>query len=310
MFLRIDKLPVELPMSPEIDPLAARNVQELLGGRFGEMSTLMNYTFQSFNMRGRDSIKPYYSLISNIAAEEGGHIEIVTAAINSLLNGPRTGFDGSEDPANSPWKDLPGGTLGSHYIAAGQTALPLDARGMPWTGDNVFSSGNLILDLLHNFFLECGARTQKIRVYEMTENASARAMLGYLFVRGGVHAMAYAKALETLTGVEMSKMLPVPNIPSKHFPESRKLMNEGSHLKLYSFSPNDYKDCGVIWNGPAPEGYHENMGPTTNFEFIDAPPEGGNLQHLAGIASSFAPNYMPEEIMEIATKLYMKSKDM
>lgn len=32
-------------------------------------------------------------------------------------------------------------------------------------------------------------------------------MLEYLFVRGGVHALAYAKALETLTGVEMSKML-------------------------------------------------------------------------------------------------------
>jgi len=309
MFLRIDKLPVELPMSPEIDPIAARNVQELLGGRFGEMSTLMNYTFQSFNMRGRESIKPYYSLISNIAAEEGGHIEIVTAAINSLLNGPRTGFDGSEDPLNAPWKDLPGGILGSHYIAAGQTALPLDARGMPWTGDNVFSSGNLILDLLHNFFLECGARTQKIRVYEMTDNVAARAMLGYLFVRGGVHAMAYAKALETLTGVEMSKMLPMPNIPTKHFPESRKLMAEGSHMKLYAFSPNDYKDCASIWSGPAPEGYHENVGPTTNFEFVDAPPAGGDLAHLAGIASSFAPNYAPEEIMEIANKLYAKAKD-
>ena len=44
MFLRIDKLPVELPASPEVDPIAAKNVQELLGGRFGEMSTLMNYT--------------------------------------------------------------------------------------------------------------------------------------------------------------------------------------------------------------------------------------------------------------------------
>ena len=57
MFLRIDRLPVELPASPEVDPMAARNVQELLGGRFGEMSTLMNYTYQSFGMRGRDKIR-------------------------------------------------------------------------------------------------------------------------------------------------------------------------------------------------------------------------------------------------------------
>jgi Mn-containing catalase len=59
MFLRIDKLPVELPASSEVDPIAAKNVQELLGGRFGEMSTLMNYTYQSFAMRGRDAIRPW-----------------------------------------------------------------------------------------------------------------------------------------------------------------------------------------------------------------------------------------------------------
>jgi len=308
MFLRIDKLPVELPASPDIDPIAAKNVQELLGGRFGEMSTLMNYTFQSFNMRGRDKIKPYYSLISNIAAEEGGHIEIVSAAINSLLNGPRTGFDDSENPLDAPWKDLPSGTFGGHYIAAAQTAMPVDARGIPWSGDYVFSSGNLILDLLHNFFLENGARTNKLRVYQMTDNPTARAMLGYLFVRGGVHAMAYAKALETLTGVEMSKMLPLPNIGTYVFPESRKLMDEGSHLKLYKFSPSDYVDAGTIWTGPAPAAYHEGVG-GTEFEFVDAPPTGGPLVDLAGIASSFTPNYAPEEIMEIATKLYNKAKD-
>jgi len=31
---------------------------------------------------------------------------------------------------------------------------------------------------------------------------------------------------------------------------------------------------------------------------------------LAGIASSFAPNYAPEEIFEIATKLYQKAKNL
>jgi len=308
MFLRIDKLPVELPMSPEIDPVAARNVQELLGGRFGEMSTLMNYTFQSFNMRGRDKVKPYYALISNIAAEEGGHIEIVTAAINSLLNGPRKDFDDTENPLDAPWQTLPGGSFSGHYIAGGQTALPVDSRGMPWSGDYVFSSGNLILDLLHNFFLENGARTQKLRVYQMTDNPAARMMLGYLFVRGGVHAMAYAKALETLTGVEMSKMLPIPNIGNATFPEARKFMEQGSHLKLYRFTQGEYAEAATIWNGEAPAAYHENLGGKTKFEFIDAPPEGGNLAHLAGIASSFAPNYAPEEIMEIANKLYGKAK--
>lgn len=308
MFLRIDRLPVELPVSPEVDPIAARNVQELMGGRFGEMSTLMNYTFQSFGMRGRESVRPYYALISNIAAEEGGHIEIVAAAINSCLNGPRTGFDDSENPAESPWKDLPGGILGSHFIGSAQTALPVDSRGIGWTGDYVFSSGNLILDLLHNFFLENGARTQKLRVYEMTDNPAARTMLGYLFVRGGVHALAYAKALESLTGVEMSKMLPIPNIGNATFPEARRFMETGMHLKLYRFSPSDYAEAAPLWSGKAPPAYTEGLGGSDELEFIDAPPDGGRLAELAGIASSFAPNYAPEEILEIATKLYKKAK--
>ena len=33
----------------------------------------MNYTFQSFNFRGRQSARPFY----DIAAEEYGHIELV-----------------------------------------------------------------------------------------------------------------------------------------------------------------------------------------------------------------------------------------
>ena len=85
MITRIDRLGVEPPAPSEPDPAGAAAVQELLGGRFGEMSTLMNYTFQSFNFRGRQAARPFYDLIANIAAEEFGHIELVAAAINTML---------------------------------------------------------------------------------------------------------------------------------------------------------------------------------------------------------------------------------
>ena len=49
--------------------------------------TFMNYTFQSFNFRGRSEMRPFYDLIANIAAEEFGHIELVSYAINLLLTG-------------------------------------------------------------------------------------------------------------------------------------------------------------------------------------------------------------------------------
>ena len=303
MILRIDRLPVELPQPKEADPTAAANVQELLGGRFGEMSTLMNYTYQSFNFRGREKLRPYYALISNIAAEEYGHIELVSASINLLLNGPRKQAESvsEEDPVDAPFETVAGVGNPHHFIATGLGSVCGNSLGQPWRGDYVFASGNLVLDLLHNFFLDNGARTQKLRVYEMTKNPAAREMLGYLFVRGGVHALAYAKALETLTGVEMSKMLPIPRIPNAHFAEARKFEARGAHRQLYRFSVNDYKEVSAVWTGTHPEDGKP-------LEVIDGPPDGGNLADLAGIASSFAPEYAPQEIFDIAMKLYNKAK--
>ena len=82
---------------------------------------------------------------------------------------------------------------------------------------------------------------------------SARAMLGYLLVRGGVHIVAYAKALEKLTGVDVGKLLPIPDISNKRFPEAKKHEAKGLHQILYRFSPNDYKEITQIWTGTHPE---------------------------------------------------------
>ena len=305
MFLRIDKLPVELPQSTKIDPESAAAVQELMGGRFGEMSTFNNYLFQSMNMRGKKQLGAYYQLVANICAEELGHIELVGAAINSLLNGPETGIveEGDEYATGTPIADLVSGMNYNphHFIAAGRNSLPVDATGAPWSGSYVFSSGNLIQDLLHNFFLENSARTNKLRVYQMTKDPAAREMLGYLFVRGGVHRDAYAKAIMKLTGTDLTKMLPIPKIGNAIFPEAKKYMDMGSHTKLYRFSPDDYRDIGQIWNGPVPDGGEA--------EFVDAPPQmAGDHVELAGIGSAFAPDYHPEELFEMAQKLYKAAK--
>ena len=87
MILRIDRIQTEMPPPSSPDPAGAAVVQELLGGKFGEMSTFMNYTIQSFNFRARQQARPFFDLISNIAAEEFGHIELVCTAINTMLTG-------------------------------------------------------------------------------------------------------------------------------------------------------------------------------------------------------------------------------
>lgn len=264
MILRLDRLMTDLPLCRHPSPNSAAAVQELLGGKFGEMSTLMNYTFQSFNFRGRGGLRPFYDLIANIAAEEYAHIELVAYAINLLLTGatPR-----NEEPADGPLEPVKNARNSYHFIASGQQALCGDSQGNFWSGQHVFCSGNLKLDLLHNFFLECGARANKIRVYEMAKEPTARALTGFLLVRGGVHIVAYAKALEKLSGVAVGKLLPIPDISNKRFPESMEHESKGLHRILYRFSPSDYQRVGEIWNGEHPEDGQQLL-------VEDGPPEG------------------------------------
>ncbi len=176
MFKRVNRLLIELPVPEHGDANAAAAVQNLLGGKFGEMSTLNNYMFQSFNFRCKKKLKTFYDLVASITAEEFGHVELVSTTINLLSRG----LTHPGDPDSAPLRrGLKAHNL-QYFIATAQTSYPMDSMGNPWNGTFVHSSGNLIEDMLHNFFLEIGARTQKMRVYEMTDHPTAREMIGYL----------------------------------------------------------------------------------------------------------------------------------
>lgn len=301
MILRIDRLQTELPPPSDPDPNGAAAVQELLGGKFGEMSTFMNYTYQSFNFRNRQGARPFYDLVASIAAEEFGHIELVSATINTMLTGTADApllRGRARRAGGTPLGDVKGVRNTQHYLAPGGAgALVQDSMGKPWTGDNVFSSGDLIEDLTHNFFLETGARSGKLRVYEMVDHPAARALTGYLLVRGGVHQVAYARALENLTGANLMRLFPSPRIPTDKIPECRPHIDRGEHLKLYRFSPSDFLEIGAVFNGPHPE---------TGEPLVVAEepmPEGALANDLPPQPAVFAPGPEPEEIAEIAQRL-------
>ncbi|MGI8579932.1 MAG: manganese catalase family protein [Solirubrobacteraceae bacterium] len=294
MILRVDLWGTELPPPSDPDPRGAADVQELMGGRFGEMSTLMNYTFQSFNFRDKQGARPFYDLIANIAAEEFGHIELVAATINTMLTGVSP--EKNVNATKTPLAGMKGEGNPHHYIAGGLGALPQDSRGMPWTGDNVFSSGDLVQDLTHNFFLETGARNNKLKVYESVDHPASKALTGYLLVRGGVHQVAYARAVEKLTGADLSKLFPSPKIPTDKIPECKPHIKNGSHLKLYRFSPEDYTEIAAVFTGNHPETGEP-------LEVVDSPAPGVPPNDLPPQPAVFAPSYEPEEIVEIATRL-------
>jgi Mn-containing catalase len=293
MIMRLDRLIAEIPPPSDPDPNGASVVQELLGGKFGEMSTFMNYTYQSFNFRNRQGARPFYDLVASIAAEEFAHIELVSTAINTMLTGAakkKAGKKGSlkgvEDTRNT-----------QQFLAGGASALVQDSMGKPWSGDYVNATGDLIGDLTHNFFLETGARNNKLKVYEMVDHPAARALTGYLLVRGGVHQVAYARALENLTGADMTKLFPSPRIPTDKIPECKPHIKRGEHLKLYRWSPDDYLELGAVFNGPHPETGEE-------LEVAEElHPEGALAYDLPEQPAVFAPGPEAGEIEEIAQKL-------
>src|SRR3954453_19903011 len=247
MFLRVNKLQTELPAPKRRDPNAAAALQELLGGKYGEMSTLGNYLFQSFNFRSKSKLKPFYRLVANITAEELGHVELVSNGVALLNNGPGAPDDVDADISNAPFADMKDIRLAASFLSNGGGAMPMNSNGASWNMDFVTTIGNVVLDLLHNFHLECGARLHKLRVYETLSDPLGREVCGYLLVRGSVHAHAYALAIKKITGVAIEKMLPTPNIPLGNIPECQKYLNEGAHRRLYTFSPKDYVEMAGVW---------------------------------------------------------------
>lgn len=307
MFLRINKLQIDLPVPKRRDPAAAAALQELLGGKYGELSTLGNYMFQSFNFRSKSKLRPFYSLVAAITAEELGHVELVSNGVAMLANGPDSENDetGDADITGAPFEGMKDGRAGPAFFSHGGGAMPADSGGFSWNKDFVTTTGNVIFDMLHNFHLECGARLHKLRVYEALSDPTGREVCGYLLVRGGVHAHAYALAIKKITGADITKMLPTPNIPTDRIPECQKYLDEGSHRRLYRFSPDDYREMAGIWGG----GEQALPGdPPGELEVVDGTPEGGKIHDLAGMASAFAPDYAPEEMFEVATKLYKMSR--
>ncbi|UKE99759.1 manganese catalase family protein [Paenarthrobacter nicotinovorans] len=292
----------------EPDPAAANALQEGLGGQFGEMRTMMQYLFQSMNFRGDPASKPYKDLLQGIGTEEISHVELIGTTISQLLDGSPRYQGKKSDPVDEPGA---GGATPlkialdtsniHHYVVGAQGALPVDAAGNPWSGSYVYNSGNLVLDLLYNLMLESTGRLQKCRIYEMTENKTARSTIAYLIVRDQAHENAYAKALESL-GVNWGKVLPIPKTNAEQFPEVKKLLDLGLQSVQYTFSADNLSEAGKLYRGASPS----NDGTELSTEQM---PDGFPMTMSAERKEEFAPGLDPELLALIQATAEQEMKD-
>ncbi len=295
MFYHVQSLINEI-VPDEPDPSAANALQEGLGGQFGEMRTMMQYLFQSFNFRGNGI--PYLDLIQGVGVEEISHVELITKTISRLLDGAPEyhgkKFDTPGKGGKATMEMAKEQQNPHHFIVGAQGALPVDAAGNPWNGSWVHNHGNLVLDLMDNLVLEATGRLQKCRIYQMSENKTLRATVAFLIVRDEAHQAAFAKALETL-GVNWSKALPIPKFDSSKFPEVKRLLDAGIHREQYHFRL-DSSQMEKIFSGSAP------FNDGTELVTMKEPRESFPIPLAPERPEEFAPGLDPE-LQELADAL-------
>jgi Mn-containing catalase len=242
MFYHIKELQYQAkPSKP--DPVFARQLQEVLGGQYGEISVMMQYLMQGMNTRCEDK---YRDLLFDTGTEEIAHVEMLATMIARLLDDAPF-----EDQKNAYETDpalnaILGGTNPQHGIVAGLGAMAADAAGYPWNAKYIISSGNLLADFRANLNAESQGRLQVTRLYGMTDDPGVRDMLSFLIARDTMHQNQWIAAIKELEEREGDIVVPTT------FPRSLE-KNEVAYT-LFNFSRGDASSKGRWAHGPSMDG--------------------------------------------------------
>ena len=106
-----------------------------------------------------------------------------------------------------------------------------------------------------------------------------------------------------LTGADVTKLIPIPDLSNDAFPEAKKFMDEKLHLKMLTFNEDKaYDKAALIWNGTHPEDGQP-------LEFISGAPEGHPIPELDEEPQLNAPGadgIDPQMFGDIAKKMGIK----
>lgn len=224
------------------DPLFAKQLQEVIGGQFGEMSVAMQYLFQGWNTRGNEK---YKDLLMDTGTEELGHIEMLATMVAQLLEGAPI-YEQEKAASDPVIGAIMGGMNPHHAIVSGLGATPENSAGVPWSAGYIIASGNLLADFRANVTAESQGRLQVARLYSLTDDKGVKDLLSFLLARDTMHQNQWIAAIRDLEEKEGGVIAP-STVP----PEWE--ATEYSHT-LYNFSEGE-DSASLPWmNGNAPDG--------------------------------------------------------
>jgi Mn-containing catalase len=226
------------------DAAFARRLQEILGGKWGELTVANQYLFQGWSCRLPGK---YKDLLLDVGTEEMGHVEMICTMIARLLEGAPLAVQESAAEDNPMLAAVYGGSNPAHLIHAGGGPLPVDSNGVPWNGSYITASGNLLADFHLNVTAEAQGRLQVARLFHMTDDPGVKQMLRFLLARDTMHQNMWLAAIEQLRQDGLEDM-PVPEA----FPDAQQ-QNEFAYTYV-DFSAGTEAAEGGWASGAAPDG--------------------------------------------------------
>ncbi len=163
------------------NPHYAALLQEQLGGANGELKAALQYMSQSFRIKDQE-IK---DLFLDIAAEELGHLEIISQTI-MLLNGHDVDATSTQS-----------GQIQSHVLFGLNPGL-VNSSGYSWTGDYVSVTGDLCADLLSNIASEQRAKVVYEYLYRQIDDKKVKQTIDFLLNREEAHNAMFRKAFNKI----------------------------------------------------------------------------------------------------------------
>jgi Mn-containing catalase len=229
------------------DAAFARRLQEVLGGKWGELTVANQYLFQGWTCRLPGK---YKDLFLDVGTEEMGHVEMICTMIARLLEGGPLSLQEAAADDNPMLGAIYGGSNPAHFIHAGAGPLPVDSNGVPWSGAYVTASGNLLADFHLNVTAEAQGRLQMARLFNMTDDPGVKQMLRFLLARDTMHQNMWLAAIEQLKTDGLEDM-PVPEA----FPDAEQ--ESPFAYRYLGFSDGHDAATGCWAAGPSPDGRGE-----------------------------------------------------
>ena len=163
------------------NPQLARIILTQYGGPDGELGASLRYLSQRYSM----PFEEQKGLLTDIATEELGHLEMVGAIVHQLTRNLKD--EQLKDPAFAPY-----------FVDHTTGIYPAAASGTPWSAATMQVKGDPMADLVEDLAAEQKARVTYDNILRLSDDPDVNDVIRFLREREIVHFQRFGESIEKL----------------------------------------------------------------------------------------------------------------